>query len=123
MMRNIFLLIFFSLGFTSSYSQKDSLLTRVYFAFGKFNLSESATKELEKLIPGFSRFDRIKITGQTDHFGTNSFNDRLSINRANEVTTILLKKDLTLRYHTKLLDMGKEIYLQWILHPKQMKIN
>jgi outer membrane protein OmpA-like peptidoglycan-associated protein len=107
MMRNIFLLFFFSVAFKSSFSQKDSLLTRVYFAFGKFNLSESATKELEKLIPEFSRFDRIKIAGQTDHFGTNSFNDRLSVNRANEVYHYLITKGFDSSLSHEIIGYGK----------------
>jgi outer membrane protein OmpA-like peptidoglycan-associated protein len=91
-MKNILLLIFLSAGCKFSYSQKDSLVTRVYFEFGKSGLSGSTAKELDRLTSENPRIEKIKITGQTDQIGTNSFNDRLSLNRANEVYNYLLKK-------------------------------
>jgi outer membrane protein OmpA-like peptidoglycan-associated protein len=78
-MKNILLLIFLSAGCKFSYSQKDSSVTRVYFEFGKSGLSGSTAKELDRLTSENSRIEKIKITGQTDQIGTNSFNDRLSL--------------------------------------------
>lgn len=106
-MRNIFFILFLSFGFKSSYSQKDSSITRVYFPFGKFSLSESASKELDKLIPEISRVEKIKITGQTDLFGTNLFNDRLSVNRANEVYHYLIKKGFDSSLTREIVGYGK----------------
>lgn len=106
-MKDILLMFFLSVGFKFSYSQKDSSITRVYFEFGKFSLSESTTKELDKLISETSKVEKIKITGQTDQFGTNSFNDRLSVSRANEVYHYLIKKGFDSSLTHEIVGYGK----------------
>ncbi len=106
-MKSILLIFLLSLGFTFSYSQNDSSITQVYFKFGKFSLTESATKELDKLILENARVEKIKITGQTDQVGTNPFNDRLSVSRANEVYRYLIQKGFDSSVTHEILGYGK----------------
>jgi outer membrane protein OmpA-like peptidoglycan-associated protein len=106
-MKNVLLILFLSVSCKFSYAQNDSSITQVYFKFGKFGLSGSSTEELDKLIPGNSKLERIKITGQTDQFGTNSFNDRLSLSRANEVYRYLVKSGLDSSLTHEIVGYGK----------------
>lgn len=91
-MRKIILAILLSAGCTFSFSQSDSSVTRVFFAFGKSVLSGTAVAELDKVILGNTKVDKIKIAGQTDKTGANQVNDRLSLNRAREVYRYLVAK-------------------------------
>lgn len=71
-----------------------SLDSAVLFDTGKFELKESATAELQKLVDAIKKISKgnIIIEGHTDNVGNPQSNKILSENRAKEVSAYLKKK-------------------------------
>lgn len=76
--------------------QKVSFSADALFAFDKAVLKPEGMQELDtfsKNISGVS-YDAIQVTGHTDRFGSNKYNQRLSEQRANAVQDYLVSKDI-----------------------------
>ena len=69
-------------------------IPNVYFAFDKSNVIDFYKGEIDSVVmvlnahPGYS----VEIQGHTDSKGTDEYNEKLSIRRANEVKTFMIKK-------------------------------
>ncbi len=68
----------------------------VLFDFNSYHVKEEAIRPLSELVEVFSRHGegRLLITGHTDNIGSTSYNKRLSLKRAEAVSSVL--KDLGL---------------------------
>ena len=81
-----------------SSSKKDSsitLRTKSYFEFDKAELSSNSKKVIEKFSEEINRDNlkgKIKIEGYTDNIGKSSYNEKLSLERANRVAEELKKQ-------------------------------
>ena len=106
-MKKIMLILLLSLVHGFSYSQKDSSSLRIYFQFDKYSLSDSAVKELDKILINKSKPESISITGYTDHIGSNSYNDVLSLNRARKVYAYLVEKGMDTLLPHEISGLGK----------------
>jgi outer membrane protein OmpA-like peptidoglycan-associated protein/tetratricopeptide (TPR) repeat protein len=92
--------IFDSLAFRELQAQKetlDTILTRVYFEFDKFELKDSTRAILSNYIDIISQteYDQLEICGYTDAVGTEKYNQVLSIKRAKAVSSFLVEKGIT----------------------------
>jgi outer membrane protein OmpA-like peptidoglycan-associated protein len=63
----------------------------VYFEFDKYELTSEAKQTLDKILAKQNLYSAL-IYGHTDQLGTNSYNERLSIKRANAVKEYFLAK-------------------------------
>jgi len=69
-------------------------IPNVYFAFDKSSVIDFYKGQIDSVVkvlkdhPGYS----VEVQGHTDNKGTDEYNDKLSIRRANEVKTFLVKK-------------------------------
>ncbi len=69
-------------------------IPNVYFAFDKSNVIDFYKTQIDSVVtvlnahPGYS----VEIQGHTDSKGTDEYNEKLSLRRANEVKTFLIKK-------------------------------
>lgn len=69
-------------------------IPNVYFAFDKSNVIDFYKSEIDSVVklltdhPAYS----VEVQGHTDSKGTDEYNEKLSIKRANEVKTFLVKK-------------------------------
>lgn len=69
-------------------------IPNVYFAFDKSNVIDFYKGQIDSVVmvlnahPGYS----VEIQGHTDSKGTDEYNEKLSLRRANEVKTFLVKK-------------------------------
>ncbi len=69
-------------------------IPNVYFAFDKSNVIDFYKGQIDSVVkvltdhPGYS----VEVQGHTDSKGTDEYNDKLSLRRANEVKTFLVKK-------------------------------
>jgi outer membrane protein OmpA-like peptidoglycan-associated protein len=63
----------------------------VYFDFDKYELTSPAKETLDKLITKPNLYSAV-IYGHTDQFGSNTYNDQLSVKRANAVKKYLIDK-------------------------------
>lgn len=74
--------------------RKKVRIPNVYFAFDKSNVIDFYQKQIDSVVavlnanPGYS----VEVQGHTDSKGTNEYNDKLSLRRATEVKTFLIKK-------------------------------
>jgi len=74
--------------------KKKIRIPNVYFAFDKSNVITFYQKEIDSVVavlnanPGYS----VEVQGHTDNKGTDEYNEKLSLRRANEVKTFLTKK-------------------------------
>lgn len=73
-----------------------SMKHSVLFDFNSYHIKEEAIRPLSELVEVFSRHGkgRLLITGHTDNIGSASYNKRLSLKRAEAVSSVL--KDLGL---------------------------
>jgi OmpA-OmpF porin, OOP family len=82
-------------GLSGSRASKKNFLT---FSIAKTNVKAMDKKELAKvakvLNANSSAFDRVEVLGYADISGTKQFNDKLSLKRALEVKTALMKAGL-----------------------------
>lgn len=69
-------------------------IPNVYFAFDKSNVIDFYKKQIDSVVqvlnahPGYT----VEVQGHTDSKGTDEYNEKLSLRRANEVKTFLIKK-------------------------------
>ncbi|HEU5047717.1 MAG TPA: OmpA family protein [Rickettsiales bacterium] len=67
----------------------------IYFNFNKADLTENAKIKLDAIADAVRhspRVLRVKIVGYTDEIGTSSYNDKLSVKRANAVQAYLARR-------------------------------
>lgn len=85
-----------------------NLDSAVLFDTGKFQIKETASKELEKLVAAIKKIPKGKIIveGHTDNVGNTQSNKTLSENRAQEVS-IYLKKNLSNAYQYETMGYGE----------------
>lgn len=76
--------------------QKVSFSADALFAFDKAVLKPEGKQELDNFANNLSgvSYDAIQVTGHTDRFGSNKYNQRLSEQRANAVQEFLVSKDI-----------------------------
>jgi outer membrane protein OmpA-like peptidoglycan-associated protein len=80
-----------SLGIGESF-----VLENIYFEYDKYELLEQSFPELDIVCNYLNKDENVKIqiSGHTDNYGTDSYNDNLSKNRANSVVEYLTKKGI-----------------------------
>lgn len=68
----------------------------IHFPFGKADLQEGSTEEMDILLEMLNKHPdlKIKIMGHTDNVGSEEFNKELSLGRAKAVVDYLIKKGL-----------------------------
>jgi outer membrane protein OmpA-like peptidoglycan-associated protein len=83
------------LPFVKSSGQK-IILKNIFFDFAKATLRKSSNAELNRLAYILEEYPqmRIRITGHTDSVGSQSYNQKLSEDRAKAVATYLIKKGI-----------------------------
>jgi len=71
----------------------DRLTVSVHFAFDKATIRKGDEKELRKAIAFIKKYAgyRVKLEGHTDGIGTDEYNQRLSVRRADAVKNYLIK--------------------------------
>ena len=76
--------------------QKVSFSADALFAFDKAVLKPEGKQELDSFAKNLSgvSYEAIQVTGHTDRFGSNKYNQRLSEQRANAVQEFLVSKDI-----------------------------
>lgn len=76
--------------------QKVSLSADALFAFDKAALKPEGKQDLDNFANNLSgvSYDAIQVTGHTDRFGSNEYNQQLSEQRANAVQAFLVSKDI-----------------------------
>jgi outer membrane protein OmpA-like peptidoglycan-associated protein len=76
--------------------EKELNLDMVHFAFNKFNLSKDAKKILDSDFDALSKYTepKISLSGHCDFIGSDDYNMKLSVKRANSVKDYLVKKGL-----------------------------
>lgn len=69
-------------------------INNVFFDFNKYELKKESHLELDRLIKLLVSYPNMKveISGHTDNIGSESYNDKLSYNRANAVVQYILQK-------------------------------
>ncbi len=74
-----------------------TVLNNIFFDFGKYNLKEKSTIELENIIEFIKQNPELKfeIGGHTDDIGSEKDNQTLSIERAKAVYTYLIEKGIS----------------------------
>jgi OOP family OmpA-OmpF porin len=82
----------------------------VAFKFDKWNLSDDAKQDLDKLVDGVKSDKRffIAVEGYTDRIGTNEYNEALSRKRADAVVEYLVAKHDIPIYRIQMVGLGKE---------------
>ena len=77
-------------------SQKVSFSADALFAFDKAVLKPEGKTELDGFAKNLNgvNYDTIQVTGHTDRFGSDKYNQRLSEERANAVKNYLISKDI-----------------------------
>jgi OmpA-OmpF porin, OOP family len=73
---------------------KEQKLNFIFFKFNEFVIQKESYKLLEDLADYLLKNPQIEIeiAGHTDNIGTNEYNDKLSLNRANAVAEYLIAK-------------------------------
>ena len=76
--------------------EKITLATDTAFDFDKSILKVEAKKKIDLLLKNVSvpKIENIKIIGHTDSIGTDSYNDRLSVRRADSVKAYLISNGI-----------------------------
>jgi len=95
-MKNLFIFLILLLSLKAFSQSIDSVISKsdfVYFEFNKYNLTSNADAKLNELLD-FAKVNKtvkINIIGHTDSIGTDSFNEKLSQNRAQTVYNYFIK--------------------------------
>ena len=89
------------------YAQKDSSLTQIYFSFDSYKISEYSEKILKEICSNNSSTINYKIIGRTDKFGSFSYNDSLSLHRANSVFKYLVANGIDTKKISEINGYGK----------------
>ena len=75
--------------------KEDNILQIIYFDFDKSQLSNISIKEITNFINKYGdKIDKFIVIGHTDTKGTKSYNQKLSLRRAQAVKKILLDLDI-----------------------------
>ncbi len=72
----------------------DTTSARIYFGFNRYSLTKTAQEILDDVLPldATITLTNVKIYGHTDQIGSNRYNQKLSVQRANAVKTYLVRK-------------------------------
>jgi outer membrane protein OmpA-like peptidoglycan-associated protein len=89
MLRQILLFIFL-LSARQGFAQDSST---IYFDFDRYQLTAQAKQALDKILAKPNLYNAV-IYGHTDQLGSNAYNDRLSVKRANAVKDYLTGKGI-----------------------------
>jgi outer membrane protein OmpA-like peptidoglycan-associated protein/opacity protein-like surface antigen len=81
----------------AAFVEKQMNLENVYFGFDKHNLTKDAMKILDSDYETLSKLTEAKVSlgGHTDAIGSDAYNQKLSVKRANVVKDYLVKKGLS----------------------------
>ncbi len=90
-----------------AFTQIDSSQTKLYFQFNSFKLNDLAKNNLNDLIKNDSAEIIYKISGYTDQVGSLSYNDTLSLKRANSVFNYLVLNGINTKRVSELIGFGK----------------
>src|SRR5690242_5109636 len=90
-MRKVLTFLFLFCGFTC-FSQEQINLT-VYFRFDKYDLDSVYKNKIDSTIKNYT-ISKVDIKAHCDSFGSNKYNDALSLKRANEVKQYLVSKSV-----------------------------
>jgi outer membrane protein OmpA-like peptidoglycan-associated protein len=90
-----------------AFTQIDSSQTKLYFQFNSFKLNDSAKNKLNDLIKNDSAEIIYKINGYTDQVGSLSYNDTLSVKRANSVFNYLVLNGINAKRVSEIIGFGK----------------
>ncbi len=91
----------------SVFAQMDSCIVKIYFKTDDFTLNDSSKKILLKTIKENSGQLQLTIIGRTDQFGSYSYNDILSLKRANAVTKYLIANGIDSNKISEVIGFGK----------------
>lgn len=74
---------------------KVSFNADVLFGFDRSNISPAGKRALDKFVEGIRnvQFEQISIQGHTDRIGTQAYNEKLSLQRANAVKAYLVSRN------------------------------
>lgn len=84
-------------------------LRTVYFGFNSSALSAKERGELNTLAKGLKsdKVSAVKIVGYADEIGSNSYNDKLSVKRANTVASYLRSKGIKVNGNSEIRGLGE----------------
>jgi len=73
------------------------ILNNIYFDFDKYELRNISFKELDRVCTYMNKNEKItiQVSGHTDDFGSDEYNDELSLNRATAVMDYLVQKGMS----------------------------
>lgn len=93
-MKKLFLLVAFS--FLNVVFSQEEAVHSVYFEFDKFSVSDFQVTEMIKFIQttDSTRIDNVQIFGYTDDVGKDSYNTKLSTQRANTIKDKLIENGI-----------------------------
>ncbi|MDX2069124.1 MAG: OmpA family protein [Haliscomenobacter sp.] len=83
-------LLFILMCIHYAHAQQDTLLLKIYFAEGKYNLTASAKAQLQSFATQHKTQQNISIVGRGDRKGSDALNDSLSLKRALTVKSFLI---------------------------------
>jgi len=124
--KSIFFFILSFLLYTSAVAT-DSTKIELHFPFNKFNLTPTETNKLDSFINLFDSSKQIligiSVYGHTDQIGSNTYNDNLSIKRANTVAAYLKQHQINVELINNLLGFGKRQLITTLTGEDQRLLN
>lgn len=119
MRKAVLIFLFLFCGLTC-FSQEQINLT-IYFRFDKYDLDSVYRNKIDSIILNRS-FKEVSIKAHCDSFGSNGYNDALSLKRANEVKRYLVSKSVNENSIT-VQAFGKRLPLNQNENPKARALN
>jgi outer membrane protein OmpA-like peptidoglycan-associated protein len=96
---------------TASPKKKEHLMASIaVFDFDKYNLKDSEKKEISDALDRIKKAETIEIKGYTDKIGTEEYNDKLALKRAESVKKYLISNGIDER-KIKIEAKGKCCYI------------
>ncbi len=88
-------LLLFFLAFDQPLFAGDTSSVTIHFAFNKYEIDADAMKVIDNFLADSNKIiTNIRITGYCDQVGSDTYNNQLSLKRANEVKQYLLSKTI-----------------------------
>ena len=122
-------IVFFILSFfLCTYANAtDSTKIELHFPFNKFNLTTAQAIKLDSFINLFDSSNKtlkgILIYGHTDQIGSNHYNDKLSLKRANTVAVFLKQHQINVELISNLVGFGKRQLITNLTDEKERALN
>ncbi|PMG80077.1 OmpA family protein, partial [Vibrio lentus] len=85
---------------------QDTVLT-IYFDFDNSHIDKDSSNSLSLLSSKISPGDQLLISAYSDTYGAESYNDALSLRRANEIRLLLLKSGIE-KHQIHIINLGEE---------------